>query len=319
MYLYESVFSGTVAGYVYSTILPVDKNVPVGGNHLGPQIRDFEAVVNEGESNVGICPLTDEQRSFVEAKFKENPRILLDIYFEYKHFGYPMTNILGVVASASDGLYEDLRKFNQFTASILPGVQVVPEFGNNVYYAKENKVSLLKHGNKIATGFNPTKAQKLLKSVALTDEWVKMPPSGGVPPDAESVGQDMDGERLFVARVKIGSAYYLGKIGETWKFPYVTYFNREVPIRFGHEVLKSVKGMKWEDAENGRVPLTAVKAGMEEDGTYLHIARGIVGGVGKKEGCLTPGMVAAHLKGAKIPYGGKEVTLSCYQVLCYGS
>ncbi|KAJ3015745.1 UNVERIFIED_CONTAM: hypothetical protein HDU68_012583 [Siphonaria sp. JEL0065] len=364
MYLYESVFSGTVAGYVYSTILPIDKNVPKGGCHLGPQIRDFEAVVMEGDANVGICPLTQEQRTFIEGKFKENPNLLLDLYKKYEDFGYPMTNLLGVVASASHALYEDLKKFNETAATYIPGhkettkktvfcselvsiiykelslpsfidahpdtftpleVQVVPEFGNNVYYAKENKVSLLKHGNKLSTGMTATKAQKLLKSVALHAEWVKMPPSGGIPPDAEAVGEDIDGQSLYIARVKIGGAYYLGKIGHSWKYPHVTYFNREVPIRFGHEVLKSVQGMHWEDAENGHVPISAVKAGMEEDGSFLHIARGVVGGnagvlgVGKKEGRVSPGMVAAHLKAAKIPFGGQEVSLKKYQVLCYNT
>ncbi|KAJ3021277.1 UNVERIFIED_CONTAM: hypothetical protein HDU68_009709 [Siphonaria sp. JEL0065] len=277
---------------------------------------------------------------------------------------YPMTNLLGVVASASHALYEDLKKFNETAASYIPGhkettkktvfcselvsiiykelslpsfidahpdtftpleVQVVPEFGNNVFYAKENKVSLLKHGNKLSTGLTATKAQKLLKSVALHAEWVKMPPSGGIPPDAEAVGEDIDGQALYIARVKIGGAYYLGKIGHSWKYPHVTYFNREVPIRFGHEVLKSVQGMHWENAENGHVPISAVKAGMEEDGSFLHIARGVVGGnagvlgVGKKEGRVSPGMVAAHLKAAKIPFGGQEVSLKTYQVLCYNS
>ncbi|KAJ3237854.1 hypothetical protein HDU77_011598, partial [Chytriomyces hyalinus] len=132
MYLYESVFSGTVVGYTCmynftgilipnpsrvfsdSKVLPVDKNVPPGGCHLGPQIRDFEAVVDEGTVNVGICPLTSEQRRIVEEKFKENPNFLLEIYEQYKEFGYPLTNLLSVVASASDNLRDELDKFGQF-------------------------------------------------------------------------------------------------------------------------------------------------------------------------------------------------------------
>ncbi|KAJ3288523.1 hypothetical protein HDU79_004797 [Rhizoclosmatium sp. JEL0117] len=343
MYIFESVFSGQVAGYVYSKVLPVDHVVPPHGNHLGPQIRDLYAVVDEGDSDVGICPLTDKERQFMEQKLRENPNLILDIYNKYKDFGYPMTNILSVVASASEGLYNDLKAFNTAASQYFPHakepkkntvfcselvsivykeighpsfvnvspdtftpleVQVVPEFGSNVFYAKENKVMLLKSGNKLSTGSFATKTQKLIKSLAVANHWTKMPPSGGVPPNAESAGYDSDGQKLYIARVKIGSAYVLGKIGERWECPHISYFGREVQINFGHEVLASLEGTYWEEAHGGKVPLMAVKAGIEEDGTYLSIARAVVGeshgvlGVGKKEGSMTPGAVANGWKGA---------------------
>ncbi|KAJ3063617.1 hypothetical protein HDU98_000575 [Podochytrium sp. JEL0797] len=361
MYIFESVFSGQVAGYVYSKILPVDHVVAAHGNHLGPQIRDFEAVVNEGDSNVGICPLTPEQRKFMESRFAENPNLLLDLYNKYHDYGYPMTNILSVVASASQSLYNDLQLLHKETTEFFPhhkeqkkdtvfcselvsiiykeighpsfvnaapdtftplAVEIVPEFGSVVFYAKENKVSLLKHGNKVSTGSMATKAQKMIKNLAISDRWIKMPPSGGIPPGAEPAGKDLDGTNLYIARAEIGGAFYLGKIGENWEFPCITYFGREVRINFGHEVLASLDGLYWEDANDGHVPLLAVKAGMEEDGRYLYVARGLVGashgvmGVGKREGAYAPGVVATHLKGAKFPFDGKEVSLPHYQVLC---
>ncbi|KAJ3059970.1 hypothetical protein HDU98_004025 [Podochytrium sp. JEL0797] len=362
MYLYESVFSGQVAGYVYSRVLPLDHVTPVGGNHLGPQIRDFEAVVNEGESNVAVCPLTDEQRRIVQKKLAENPRLILDIYEQHFEFGYPITNLLSVIASASQSLYNDLAKFNQLASSFFPQkesskdtvfcselvsivykslglpsfvnkpsdtftpleVQTAIEFGNVVVYAKENKVCLLKPGNKVtSSGSFLTNSQRLIKSFSLHDEWVQMPPSGGVPAGAEPAGVDVDGSNLFIARVRIGEVYYLGKIAQDWKTPCVTYFGREVSIRFGHEVLTSLKGMKWVDAADGSVPASAVKAGIDEESRFLYVCRGLVGGasgvlgVGKKEGCYAPGTVAPHLKAAKIAFAGKEVSLAKYQVLCY--
>ncbi|KAI9344073.1 hypothetical protein BDR26DRAFT_227292 [Obelidium mucronatum] len=333
MYVYESVFSGQVAGYVYSRVMPVDHTVAPNGNHLGPQIRDLEAVVKEGDSDVGICPLTDSERKFMESKLTENPNLLLDLYNKYKDFGYPMTNILSVVASASQSLYEDLQTFHRATAEFFPhraerskkntvfcselvsiiykeighpsfvnsapdtftplAIQVVPEFGNLVFYAKENKTMLLKPGNRVSPS-RVTKAERMIKSLAVYDRWVPMPPSGGIPPDSDPAGKDEHGINLYIARVKIGSGYYLGKIGETWDSPLITYFNREVKIKFGHEVLASLDGLHWEDAENGEVPLLAVKAGIEEDGKFLYISRGLVGAsrgilggvVGKQQGWL---------------------------------
>ncbi|KAJ3290689.1 hypothetical protein HDU79_003007 [Rhizoclosmatium sp. JEL0117] len=120
LYLYESVFSGEVAGYVYSKVLPIDHPTEPGSFHLGPQIRDFAAVVNEGDSDVGICPLTPSERAFMEKRLKDNPNLLLDLYNYYKDFGYPITNILPVIASASKSLYEDLEYFNSITTSFFP-------------------------------------------------------------------------------------------------------------------------------------------------------------------------------------------------------
>ncbi|KAJ3399450.1 hypothetical protein HDU80_007884 [Chytriomyces hyalinus] len=360
MYLYESVFSGTVVGYTYSKVLPVDKNVPPGGCHLGPQIRDFEAVVDEGTVNVGICPLTSEQRRIVEEKFKENPNFLMEIYEQYKEFGYPLTNLLSVVASASDNLRDELDKFGQFAKKTFGAVgpvkktvfcsefisiiykqvglktftdnlpetftplevEVAPEFGNRVYYAKEDGVSLMKH-NKVKTGSFTTQAQKLIKSYAMSANWVQMKPGGGVPPGANAAGEDIDGKPLYIARVKIGSAYYLGKIRSDWTYPLVTYFDREVPINFGHEVLANLEDMKWVPGKGGEIPPKAVKAGMDDDGHYLYVARAVVGdsrgvlGIGKKSGAYAPGTVAPHLKSARIPFGGKEVREEIYDVLCH--
>ncbi|KAJ3339006.1 hypothetical protein HDU83_007842 [Entophlyctis luteolus] len=377
MYIYESVFSGTVVGYTCeqrtmlrkdsnikfisdSNVLPVDHIVSKGGNHLGPQIRVLEDVVNEVSCNVGICPLSQSDRDFAERRLKEDPDLLVRLYNKYHDFGYPITNILSIVASASQSLYNDLEAVHTSMKRYFPNhqdekdtvfcselvsiiyreighasfmnakpdtftplaVQVVPEFGNIVYYAKENKVCLIKRDNKISKGSIISQAQKIIKSLALHDHWVSMPPAGGVPPGADAVGRDIDGTPLFVARVKIGDAFYLGKIGQTWAFPLITYFEREVPINFGHEILTSTAGMKWIDARDGVVPANAVKAGMEETGEFLFVARAKVGksqgvfGVNKHDGEYAPGMVAPHLKAAKIPFGGKELSVREYQVLC---
>ncbi|KAJ3033692.1 hypothetical protein HDU99_010788, partial [Rhizoclosmatium hyalinum] len=54
----------------------------------------------------------------------------------------------------------------------------------------------------------------------------------------------------------------------------ISYFDREVSIAYGHEILVSYEGLKWVTAQDGQVPPNALVAGMEEDGTILHVARG---------------------------------------------
>ncbi|KAJ3244390.1 hypothetical protein HDU78_011041 [Chytriomyces hyalinus] len=374
LYIYESVFSGRVAGYVYSRILPVDHAVPKRGYHLGPQLRDFNAVVDEGTANVGICRLSDKNRQWIQRVMAQNPRFLLDLYNFYHDFSYPVKNILPVLAAASDKLYHDLEKFDNFVALFFNDTQqspksqrifcselvatlfcafglptfvqmkpnrftpleleVAPEMERKILYAKVNRVSNLRLGNRLRTGNFLTDEQMLMKSLSLHDQWVSMPPGGGVPRFADPAGTDSDGTPLYIARCRIGNSFYLGKIGANWKNPVVTYLNREVSINFGHDVLVDLYGMEWVDDKGGHVPeVGAVKAGMDEDGEFLYIARGVVGGLTPVQAglvklvgatdripdrkCLAPGVVSPEMKGAVIPNEGKVVKVSEYQVLCY--
>ncbi|KAJ3194553.1 hypothetical protein HDU82_002424 [Entophlyctis luteolus] len=345
LYLYESVFSGRVAGYVYSNVLPVDHPVAPGGFHLGPQIRDFAAVVAEGDADVGICPLTGPQREYLNAELQKNPNLILNLYNEYKEFGYPITNILPVLASASKSLYEDLDYFNKIGSEFFPhpqkkkvvfcselvsiiyreigldsfrkalpntftplAVEVVDEFGSTVYYAKENK----------------QQAQRALHSQSFHKYWVAVGPSGGVPANAEQAGVDLDGAKVYISRVKIGSSYRIGKIIAGEKTPLVGYFGREVRINYGHEVLTAAVGqIEWVDCEEGEIPSHAIEAGIEEDGTPFYVARAVVGehngflGFAHKPGVYVPGGIAKNLGGAHVPFDGKEVKAKKYQVMCH--
>ncbi|KAJ3058842.1 hypothetical protein HDU98_005109, partial [Podochytrium sp. JEL0797] len=107
LYLYESVFSGKILGVTYSAVVPVDR---WGVNsYLGPQIRDFEAVVAEAQCDVAICPLSESSRFHMNQVLTDNPRFLLDLYAHYQNFSYPLMNILRVVASANEKLYASLE------------------------------------------------------------------------------------------------------------------------------------------------------------------------------------------------------------------
>ncbi|KAJ1553050.1 hypothetical protein HK096_009423, partial [Nowakowskiella sp. JEL0078] len=60
IYIYESIFTGKIAGYTYSEIWPVDIPKAESNYHLGPQIRDLADVINESNTDVGIVPIRNE-------------------------------------------------------------------------------------------------------------------------------------------------------------------------------------------------------------------------------------------------------------------
>ncbi|PVU93619.1 hypothetical protein BB559_003227 [Furculomyces boomerangus] len=67
----------------------------------------------------------------------------------------------------------------------------------------------------------------------------------------------------------------------------------------------------WVLATDGQIPMNAVQGGIERDGKPLFIAKGVY-----KNG-LHPGKAGPHLKqGFCLSYGGKEVLLRQYYVLC---
>ncbi|KAJ3022571.1 UNVERIFIED_CONTAM: hypothetical protein HDU68_009043 [Siphonaria sp. JEL0065] len=365
LYIYESVFSGEVAGMVYSKVMPVDR--PVANSHLGPQIRDFHDVLQEVTCDVAICPLSPAHRANLNYHLTRNPRFLLDLHSQYKHHSYPLGNIFKVIASASEKLYNTFNTFKSlgltsesksifcselvstiYRAAKLPSflemnpaefspleLEVAREFDGKVLYVKENGNVLIKgSGRNRAVSSTPrtTTARKVLDSkMHKSDFWVKVEPKGGVPEfqkngkRTEFAGLDFHGEPLYLARAKIGHSLLIGKIQHGWETPLVSYFDREVPIAYGHEILVCYDGLVWVNAENGSVPPNALVAGMEDDGTFLHAARGelkyqktVLGvKVGKQEVSLCLGKVAAKgYNAAKMTVDGREVEIPKYQVLC---
>ncbi|KAJ3270271.1 hypothetical protein HDU76_011182, partial [Blyttiomyces sp. JEL0837] len=241
LYLYESIFSGEVLGYVYSKVLPLDHKVAKGGYHLGPQIRDFEAVIDEVDSDVSVCPLDHEQRARVRDMLAKNPNHFLELYQKYHDYTYPMS-VLPQLAAASEGLYKDLTRVKDTLTSHFPTfadkkdavfcselcaivykhllldsfkdakpdsftpleVEVVPEFAGKVYYAKEDGIKLLKHGGKVPSDERKTKGTNLIQSLLHHQHWEKVEADGGVPAGSAVAGEDVDSQPLYIARVRIG-------------------------------------------------------------------------------------------------------------------
>ncbi|KAI9337910.1 hypothetical protein DFJ73DRAFT_848648 [Zopfochytrium polystomum] len=391
IYLYESIFSGEVLGYVYSKVLPLDHDTSKTGFHLGPQIRDFEAVVKEVDSDVAICPLDETSRERIRDLLAKDPDHFLKIYNHYKDFSYPMS-VVPQLAAASEKLYKKLESVkatltthfpshtskkdavfcSELVAIIYQGllvtsfqnvdpgrhtplsVEVQPEFDGRLFYAKEDKMELLKHGKKVPTKERVTRGMQWFTNLLHHVDWTEMPPDGGVPPNSTAAGYDIDNAPLYVCRVRIGDAVVVGKVrgdvppnglhahqppdltppNDGEKGPaIVTYKGDEVQIHFGHEVLTTFKNTTWTAAKDGKIPESAVPGGVDDEGKVLYIARAkmekhvakhgfghvpiLNSLVTEKRHSLCPGQVAEHLKGAIIPFDGDDHLVKEYEVLCY--
>nr|XP_034314043.1 natterin-4 [Crassostrea gigas] len=67
----------------------------------------------------------------------------------------------------------------------------------------------------------------------------------------------------------------------------------------------------WVSTSGSQIPENAIRAGYEENGNPLFIARA------KKEGTWTSGKCSPNYEGAYIPYDGKEFIVKDYDVLVY--
>ncbi|KAI8808758.1 hypothetical protein BJ742DRAFT_807467 [Cladochytrium replicatum] len=115
LYVYESIFSGTIAGYTYSKVLPVDHPEAVkNGNHAGPQIRDLIGIVDEANSDIGVCPLLEEERARLFSDLPALQAKMLKFHKEFFTFGYPF-NVLPALGAASEKLQ---NFYDGFTKSL---------------------------------------------------------------------------------------------------------------------------------------------------------------------------------------------------------
>ncbi|KAJ3248958.1 hypothetical protein HDU77_007912 [Chytriomyces hyalinus] len=257
MYIYESAFSGEIYPvYQYSRVLPVDHAAAEHSYHLGPQIRDFAAVVAEEDATVGVAPLTEDFRQLVLEQLKHNPNLLLDIHKEFQGCTFPIPNILPAVAAAEEVVHNELQSFKRAASSmfcerearnllhfintnpdqVTPlSLEVCPEFGGNIFYAKEFKTMYLNE-NAVSTVPLTAPALRSLSYEPWQEQWIQMCPDGGLPESSYQSEYLSDGTALYLVRVKIGDAFHIGYISQTSAFPTVRYLGRPVEIHFGHQV-----------------------------------------------------------------------------------
>jgi hypothetical protein len=135
--------------------------------------------------------------------------------------------------------------------------------------------------------------------------------SGGhIPDGAIQHGHEADGKPLYVARAHYSGGLHPGKVRGEFGAANIPYGGAEVKV-YEYEVL--VGPGVWSGAENGVLPVNAIKCGHEKNGESLFVARGWL-----NDG-LHPGKFRPAFGGANIPWGGREVKVNPYDVLVLGS
>lgn len=151
----------------------------------------------------------------------------------------------------------------------------------------------------------------LLSPAAALAGWVSAC-DGQVPAGAEPQGYEASGESLWIARARLTtrgqySGVHPGKMRPGFHAANIPWGGREI-IAKCYDVW--VGPGYWVPASGGNVPNCAMAGGEESNGEPLYIARGMI------KGGLHIGKVRPGFNGANISYGGKELTVRNYEVLC---
>jgi len=141
---------------------------------------------------------------------------------------------------------------------------------------------------------------------------------GECPEKAVVACQDDDGMDLLVGRAPFKGGMHPGKLNPSHSSLYVSYGGEEVPMQ-EYEILiqEGRDNLHWVEAKNGEVPPAALKIGYEANGDPLFVARGKV----EKDSCdenfsMSVGKMNPRYGLAYLPYGGKEIEVAEYEVLC---
>ena len=143
-------------------------------------------------------------------------------------------------------------------------------------------------------------------------DWMKAC-NGNIPNRARPQGKEANGDPLWLARAKVQSkgvpkGVHPGKVRPAFQGANVPYGGKELKAKC-YEVW--VGPARWVKAHNGDIPPKAVPAGKDANGQTLYAARAWYA-----DG-LHLGKVRPEFGGANIPYGGKEVKVRKYEVLCH--
>ena len=131
--------------------------------------------------------------------------------------------------------------------------------------------------------------------------------NGAIPEGAVVGGYEGDGAPLYIARVTCDDgSIHPGKVRSVFHAAYIPLGGQEVPFKH-YQVF--VGNCRWAKAADGKIPVGAIVAGCEADGTPLYVARA------KYEDGLHIGKVRPSFGAANIPLGGKEIQINPYEVL----
>ncbi|XP_055610842.1 uncharacterized protein LOC129757595 [Uranotaenia lowii] len=142
----------------------------------------------------------------------------------------------------------------------------------------------------------------------MATKWIWTTANGPHPPNMVPGGQDSDGCTIYVGRAHHSGDLLPAKVIPAKNAAYVAYGGGEHFVD-GFEVLCQ-KELIWDNAHGGIIPPDAICGGNTADGEPLYVGRAY------HEGSQTVGKVQSSHGCVYIPYGGAEVAVHSYEVLC---
>jgi len=139
------------------------------------------------------------------------------------------------------------------------------------------------------------------------DNWVGATPSY-TPPGAVVAGHDSDRAVIYVGRALHEGEMLPAKVIPSKMCAYVCYGGYEIN-KHNFEVLCGY-GYTWVHSYDHHLPPNAVVTGVARNGEPIYVGRG------HHHGSLTPGLISVSQRCLFIPYGGREIRLNSYEVLC---
>jgi len=126
-----------------------------------------------------------------------------------------------------------------------------------------------------------------------------------IPRGALAGGQEAAGQVLYPCVAMFNGGMHPGKVRPGFN-------GCNVPWGGGEHRVGSYRvptGGVWRGASGGQIPVNAVPAGFEANGTPLYVCRGAF------QGGMHPGKIRAGFGGCNIGYGGAEHVVRSYDVL----
>ncbi|CAG9581150.1 unnamed protein product [Danaus chrysippus] len=119
-------------------------------------------------------------------------------------------------------------------------------------------------------------------------------------------GKTESHEVLFIGRITYQEETTPGKVQVSHNVLYIPLEGKEVAFKDNFEILCI---MSWVKAANGHAPANSLVAGHDVTGEPIYVIRA------EHEGDLIPGKLVSSHRGAFLPWGGKEITKTEYEVL----
>ncbi|XP_028037051.1 cell death-inducing p53-target protein 1-like [Bombyx mandarina] len=119
-----------------------------------------------------------------------------------------------------------------------------------------------------------------------------------------------DGSPLWVIRAWHMGDMIPGKLSVRHNAASIMYNGKEIPVQNIEVLCARPEDLRWVSASNGSVPPGAVLGGRTASGETLYVGRA------RYQLSVTPGKVHPSHKTCYIGFGGTEVALKMYDVLC---